>query len=116
MLVPNRSFWIKNRHQLADFRFAGPLGEVPHGLGTPLARAHLERHHLQFFAQLRMADMHFLRHVLNRLIEPQTGFHRDHQHVQRVGQGKAEDFLALLDLLVQKERVAEPTRPCNPRP
>ena len=40
-------------------------------------------------------------HAVDRLLEPETGLDRDHQHVQHVGQGSLDRGLPGLDLVVE---------------
>ena len=106
----------QDRHQLADFRFAGALRKIAQSIGAPLAGAHFQGHQRHLLAQLRMARLEFAGHVLDRLVQAETGLHRDHQQVERIGQGKADHFLPFLDLLFEQHARQIPSLPHSRRP
>src|SRR6478735_3335042 len=59
-----------------------------------LAGALLAIDDLEFFRQAGRADRHLLAHANHRLVNAKTGFHADHQQVERVWQGHADIGLA----------------------
>ena len=63
-----------------------------------------------FLAQIRMAQVQFARHVLDRLIESQARLDRDHHQIQRIGQRQAQSLLALGAPSFQEEARQIPSR------
>ena len=91
----------QNRDQLLQLRFAGSLGQIPQRFRAPLAGAHFQVDQAQLFAELLVRHLQFAAHVLNRLVESQTSFHRNHHHVERIGQRKPKVSWRFGNLLVQ---------------
>ena len=82
-------------------RFTGSFGQVSKRFDTALARPNLQVYKLQLFADVRVRGNQFLRHILDRLIQTQSGLHRDGEEVQDVGQVLEDRLLALADLAVE---------------